>query len=123
MHIFTTDERKISKSPLAEISLGQLVFLYISLAQSQWKFFVYSGIGFWSVSRKEYIKPLYLSSNLITVKEEWELGHTWNYQLFQGEASAFYGLRYKVDEKITIEYEHTTDQMLLRAPICVSPWN
>ena len=44
---------------------------------------------------------------------------------FQGEASAFYGLRYKVDEKITIEYEHTTDQMLLESSYLSvrSPWN
>ena len=43
---------------------------------------------------------------------------------FQGEASAFYGFRYQIDEKIAIKYEHTTDKMLqessylkIRSPI------
>ena len=56
-----------------------------------------------------------------------EGGTLGNINWFRGEASAFYGLRYQVGEKISISAEYTPDLMLMERALTYfelnSPWN
>ena len=132
-HISLLDEKKY----LPAISIGLRDFIgtgwysseYIVGTKSIGNFSFTAGLGFGRLAGKNtFSNPLSILSSKFDNRKGDVVGvggtlGTINW--FQGEASAFYGLRYKVDEKITIEYEHTTDQMLLESSYLSvrSPWN
>ena len=88
-----------------------------------------AGLGFGRLAgRNSFSNPLGIVSSRFDNREGNSVGRggtlgTINW--FQGDAAAFYGIQYQVDEKVTLSAEHTSDTMSVESSYLDvdSPWN
>ena len=132
-HIFLVDENKYSPA----ISLGLRDFIgtgrysseYLVGTKSIGKFELTAGLGFGRLAgRHSFPNPFGKLSDKFDVRETNNLGQggtlgTINW--FQGNAAAFYGIQYSINDKSRISVEYTPDLMSSEAPYLDinSPWN
>ena len=133
-HISLLDERKY----LPAISLGLRDFIgtgwytseYIVGTKSIGRLEVTAGLGFGRLAgRDPFSNPLRVLSSTFNVRNSTShytggtIGR--NVGWFQGDASSFFGLRYQIGDRLSIESEYTSDLMLNESSYLdlKSPWN